>query len=395
MKIGIITHYYNSKNYGGNLQAYALQRYLAKKYTVEQICYQNSFAAQKSKKQLFKELGLLGLCKKVCIHIFRKLKACFMPKNKQVDKLLLIRTQAILNFNQKIPHSDVCYNTRNIYEAETQYDCFVTGSDQVWHPSAVNDAYLLKFVQNKPKLSYAASLAVSQLTPQQEEVMHNALQGYWSISVREENAVVLLKDIIAQKAEWVLDPVFLFGKEEWSEMAVETPIKEKYLFCYFLGTDKKCRNLAKAYAQKKNLKIVTFPYLQGVYQTCDKNFGDIPLYDVDPLGFVSLIKNAECVFTDSFHALAFSRIFEKQYFVFNRNGKRAMNDRIYSICKLFDEWEHFCDGTDKLSLKYIIGQTPIDYTKKFELFEKKKAQSRAYLWDTLEGVEKNSLCVNL
>ena len=72
-----------------------------------------------------------------------------------------------------------------------------------------------------------------------------------------------------------------------------------------------------------------------------------------------------------------------------------MNDRIYSICKLFDEWGHFCDGTDKLSLKYIIGQTPIDYTKKFELFEKKKAQSRAYLWDTLEGVEKNSLCVNL
>ena len=103
MKIGIITHYYNSKNYGGNLQAYALQRYLAEKYTVEQICYQNSFAAQKSKQQLFKELGLLGFCKKVCIHVFRKLKACFMPKNKQVDKLLLIRTQAILNFNQKIP----------------------------------------------------------------------------------------------------------------------------------------------------------------------------------------------------------------------------------------------------------------------------------------------------
>ena len=394
MKIGIITHYYKSKNYGGNLQAYALQRYLGSKYTVEQICYEN-ITSPKSKKELFAELGFLGFSKKCVKYMISGMKNIFRKRNREVESLLEKRKQAHLGFNQNIPHSNIKYTPKNIAEAESQYDCFITGSDQVWHPSAVNDAYLLKFVQNKPKLSYAASLAVSQLTPQQEEVMHNALQGYWSISVREENAVVLLKDIIAQKVEWVLDPVFLFGKEEWSEMAVETPIKEKYLFCYFLGTDKKCRNLAKAYAQKKNLKIVTFPYLQGVYQTCDKNFGDIPLYDVDPLGFVSLIKNAECVFTDSFHALAFSRIFEKQYFVFNRNGKRAMNDRIYSICKLFDEWGHFCDGTDKLSLKYIIGQTPIDYTKKFELFEKKKAQSRAYLWDTLEGVEKNSLCVNL
>ncbi|CBK88168.1 hypothetical protein EC1_04960 [Faecalitalea cylindroides T2-87] len=40
IKVGIITHYYKSTNYGGLLQAYALCTFLQKKgYNVEQICY--------------------------------------------------------------------------------------------------------------------------------------------------------------------------------------------------------------------------------------------------------------------------------------------------------------------------------------------------------------------
>ncbi len=41
MKIGIMTHYFNTLNYGGALQAYALPTVLKKMgYTAEQICYQ-------------------------------------------------------------------------------------------------------------------------------------------------------------------------------------------------------------------------------------------------------------------------------------------------------------------------------------------------------------------
>ena len=118
MKIGIITHYYQSKNYGGNLQAYALQRYLEKKYTVEQICYQNVNATPKSKKTLLKELGLFGFCKKCGKHVFNKLKTVFKPRNKKIDVLLEKRRQAILAFNKKIPHSDICYDAKTIKNKE-------------------------------------------------------------------------------------------------------------------------------------------------------------------------------------------------------------------------------------------------------------------------------------
>ena len=386
MKIGIITHYYKSKNYGGNLQAYALQRYLSKEYEVEQICYQSSNIKVQSKKELLKELGIWAFGKKAAKHIFNKLKSIVYPSNKQVEVLLIKRERVLLEFNQQIPHSDICYNEETIKEAEEQYDCFITGSDQVWHPSAVNEAYLLNFIKVKPKISYAASLAVSELTLPYQKRMKNALKDYQAISVREENAIALLQDLVGQSIEWVLDPVFLLDKEEWSEVAIENSIKEKYLFCHFLGTDKKTRKLAKAYAKKKNLKIVTIPYLSGKYQISDKNLGDIHLYDINPFGFISLIKNAEYVFTDSFHALAFSRIFEKQYMVFNRNGETSMNSRIYSICELFEEEAHFCDSNKKMCLDYVINQKPIDYTKEFEKFKKKKIQSIEFLRNTLKGV---------
>lgn len=386
MKIGIITHYYKSENYGGNLQAYALQRYLSKKYTVEQICYQNIHVTQKGKKQLLKELGFLRFCKKGCKHILNKLRAVFVRKDARVEALLEKRKRAISVFNEKIPHSNICYNARTIKEAEAQYDCFITGSDQVWHPMAVNEAYLLNFVTSKPKISYAASLAIDELTDVQKEKMRSALKDYRAISVREENAVTLLQDIVEQPIEWVIDPVFLLDKEEWSELANRFLVKEKYIFCYFLGASKKNRKLAKAYASEKNLKIVTLPHVLGGYQSCDKNFGDIPLYEIDPIDFISLIKNAECIFTDSFHALAFCRIFEKQYFVFNREGHSSMNSRIYSICQLYNERMHFCDDKQKMRLDYLTQQKLIDYTGPFDLFEKKKAQSLHYLWTHLSEI---------
>ena len=386
MKIGIITHYYKSKNYGGNLQAYALQHYLGHKYMVEQICYEN-ITSPKGKKELLAELGFWGFSKKCARYVLRRLKNTFQKRDSKVESLLEKRKKAILNFNQNIPHSTTIYSLENIAKAENQYDCFITGSDQVWHPSAVNEAYLLNFVKNKPKMSYAASLAVSQLTEQQEERMRAALKSYKAISVREKNAVTMLQGVAAQPIQWVLDPVFLLGQDEWSKLAVGELVTEKYLFCYFLGADKKIRKLANAYAQKRNLKLVTLPHLLGGYRVCDKNWGDVQLYDVDPAGFISLIKNAECVFTDSFHALAFARIFEKDYFVFNRQGNLSMNGRIYSLCELFNEWSHFCDSKEKLSLDYILKQYPIDYTKNFEEFKQKQEESFKYLHTNLERVE--------
>ena len=188
MKVGITTHYYNSNNYGGNLQAYALCQVLQKNgVQAEQICY-SALTKKRTPFQILKEKGLVAFCKLVAKRVLGVFKKIF-NKNKKIKGFIAQRKANILAFNQKIPHSDVVYNQDNIVEANDKYDMFITGSDQVWHPSAINKAYTLEFVKNKPKISYAASLSVSELSDNQKEYFKEFIKDYSAVSVREENSV--------------------------------------------------------------------------------------------------------------------------------------------------------------------------------------------------------------
>ena len=74
MKVGIVTHYYKSKNYGGNLQAYALTSYLSScGYEAEQICYDPMTSLSQSGGMLQKilKLGISGTVRGV----FSRLKS--------------------------------------------------------------------------------------------------------------------------------------------------------------------------------------------------------------------------------------------------------------------------------------------------------------------------------
>ena len=364
MKIGIITHYYQSQNYGGNLQAYALCRFLNKRHSTEQICYVHRSLKRKMLKKCYKlPIKAMSLLKRKLTFLLTK------RETKKIAFALEQRRERLLAFNCSIPHSLIIYNEETICEAEKVYDLFITGSDQVWHPAAVNDAYLLNFVKDKPKISYAASLAVDSLTKEYSESLHTSLENFRAISVRERNAVELLCALTSKSVEWVLDPVFFLAKEEWEEIIPVRQIKEKYLFCYFLGNNKKIRELARLYAEKHVLKIVTLPHLNGNYNRADEGFGDVQLYDVAPADFLSLIKNAEYIFTDSFHAVAFSLIFKKQYFVFNRDASRKMNSRIYSLGELFGTENRFFKNKIEMNVQYLECINEIDYDQEKKGFD--------------------------
>lgn len=367
MKVGIITHYYKSTNYGGNLQAYALCRVIeGMGHTVEQISFDTS-----------RDKGLVYSAKRLARKILK-------PSLKNRSNFA-IRKKAFEQFNQGlIPHSRV-YSEKNIHKCVNDYDVFITGSDQVWHPFVACNGYLLEFVpSSKKKLSYSASIAHNELTEKQRERYKNALSDYSAISVRENEAVEILKPLASKKIEVVLDPTLLLTKNEWLEIADDVHINEDYIFCYFLGSDEKQRSVASEFARKNNLKIATLPHLLGQYRECDSSFGDYKLYDVTPQKLISIINNSKCVFTDSFHATVFSLICEKEHFVFQRSGHKSMSSRIYTLCSLFDTQEHFCDTEDKTTLSYIESLEKIDYSKEKEAFVKQKEASLAFLKSNLE-----------
>lgn len=368
-KIGIITHYYNSKNYGGVLQAYALCQFLREQgYNAEQVQYDKESDSSIKHK--------VGNCYRYFLTIPMRIR------HKKMYADLAARTRAFAEFRDKqIPHSASVFNRKSMNKLADAYDLYITGSDQVWHPNAVCDAYLLDFGEKKvKKMSYAASIAKEKLTKQELESYRRALNGYCAISVREKNAVDILQPISPVDVKWVLDPVFLLRKEEWLSMIQKkNNIDVPYVACYFLGSDKNERKLAKFYAESKNLKLVVFPFLSGNINDVDLDFGDESRIAASPTEFISVIQNAESVFTDSFHAMAFSLLFEKQVFVFERVEGTSMGSRIESLAGLFGITNHYCNRPEMKTSEYLSEVTPIDYLNTNTAFESKRNESMSFL----------------
>lgn len=388
MRVGILTHCFGSSNYGGNLQAYALCRVIASiGYHAEQIQYD-----RREDEPFWKIHRAVTVKKRIgkLYHAFFRKPVSFV-NNWPVRADLKKRTDAIRRFNlQEIPHSDAIYTQRDISKCVEKYHAFITGSDQVWHPDAVCNAYLLDFVQGDrySKFSYAASIATDQLTDPQLERYRSSLADYQAISVRENNAVEMVQAITDLPVVQVLDPTLLLSAAQWDEIATDKRLDEKYLFCYFLGDSKEQRKLAQDYAQKHQLKIVTLPYLLGAYRKCDQDFGDEQLFDVSPGDFISLIKHADCVFTDSFHAAVFSLLYQREFYIFERQAAQSMGSRLRSLTELFGIQDHFCDTPRKASNQYIESLQKIDYSGTFHRFEALKEESLAFLKTNLVLAEK-------
>lgn len=367
MKIGILTHYYQSRNYGGLLQAYALCEVIKDMgIDVEQISY-DRFSQKKNLKS-YVRLYLKKIRDIICY-----------PQELIIHKKIQQRVEALESFEKSIPHSRV-YSDENINQSVDLYDGFIVGSDQVWHPNVFCKGYLLSFVPGtKLKLSYAASVAKDELTEEQRQVLKSALQDYTAVSVREEQAVSLLKAVSPVDIEWVLDPTLLLSRQKWSLLCSKCEINEPYLFCYFLGDEKHPRYLAREYAAAHNLKVVNLPHLMGHYRKCDVCFADIEKYDVSPGQFLSLINNASCIFTDSFHAMIFAGIFQRQYFVFDRGEFENMSSRIYSLGELYKAEERFCDTSEKQQMEYLESIQAIDYSIELSMLERMKEKSLNFL----------------
>ena len=164
------------------------------------------------------------------------------------------------------------------------------------------------------------------------------LPRFDSIMVREESGKKLVKQLINRDVPIVCDPTLLFCAEEWGAVIPQKRrINEPYILCYFLGNNPEQRIWAKELASKTHLKIVQLPNLDE-YIKSDEGFADYPLYEVAPLDFVSLIRDAKYVLTDSFHCTALSALHQKTFFCFRRyqdDGTVSTNGRLYSLLKSF------------------------------------------------------------
>lgn len=388
-KVGIITIYYRSFNYGGLLQSYALTEFINKKTKLQ--AEQISYAAIPAKKTIFEKWDLIkgfsikALLGKVLIKLDILWRIILKPN---ISKKFTKREQLCDSFRNMVPHSaEVKEN--DLKALNKKYDVFISGSDQVWNPNTFYSPYFLDFVtDNKKKIAFAASMGVNALSTHQEKKLLPLINRFDLISVREKKAKQILEKCIpGMEIKVVLDPVLLLDTSEWNQIA-KTLIKDrKYIYAYFLGERQRNIRLAKKTAQILNLPIATVPYIYRRYNGFDHKFGDIRLYDAGPCEFLGLIKDAEFILTDSFHAAVFSVIFQKPFFVYDRdleNDTNSMNSRLIDFLEELGLEDRRI--TREKQLTESKAKELIDYQKVYSILQEKRKYTMDFLFHALDSL---------
>lgn len=385
-KVGILTLYHKNYNFGGLLQAYALPCALKENLGVEaeQIDYMRSNPPLVPTSSPEPDSGMLLKCYQSIYEWVWRLAQRICEK-----RYFIKRTRAFDCFIQEIAHSQITYDADTIQNSLTEYQRFVCGSDQIWNTELIGpdiEVYTLQFVpENHRKIAYAPSVAVPNIVPDFVFSFQNGLKGLDAISVREKDALPLLKKLTDQKIEVVVDPVLLLTENQWSEVARGAERKRKYILCYLLGDSTGQRSAATRFSRRIRRSILTFPHIIfNCVRKSDLFFGDIHDYTSGPREFLSLIKNADFVITDSFHACVFSMIFETPFVVFERHRegeKGNMNSRIYDF---LEEYHLESQLVTEEKLVKMQGIPKIDYTYAHAHWKKRREESLEYLANALK-----------
>lgn len=339
MKIGILT-YHNTTNYGAIFQCYALQKYIINKgIQCEIINYNSNVLKNRYSINIFSNNNIKQVLKKIL--------------NYRVSKGLNKSFEKFTKENIKLSQSE--YNEFSIDKANQEYDKFIVGSDQIWNFKLSGDDknYYLDFVKdNDKKNSYAASFGITSFERNQEKIIIDLLEKFKNISVREKHGVELINKLgIKNEVSQHIDPVFLLKQEGWSKFICQTKFKKKYILVYEITYTKNMMDFARKLAKIYNYKII---FVSG---TNRKMKGAMNKSDLSPEQFLSYLKNAEYIVTSSFHCMAFSIIFNKEFYYDVPEHANNTSSRLDSLAELLNLTERKLDDN-----KEICGKT-IDYAK--------------------------------
>ena len=375
--VGLLTLDSRIYNYGGFLQEMALQDAINSfGYECEIIDYEvsqefNTFSLKRGIKNFSFDKIKKKLTKEKTILLSSPVSDSITKRKRAFDKY---RAHNLV-LSKKMSYSD-------LHSIDLNYEQLVCGSDQIWNPDYNIPAFFLNFGRKDcRKIIYAASIGKGQLSCLEKKTYSKLLEFPDYISVREDSAQKLISSITEKNVELVLDPTLLHQQEYWMKKADDSSLNHRnYIFCYFLNlTDEKVKS-ANDFARKNNCEIIAIPYLHNeVEEYTEKLEGKI-LSEVNPADFLNLIRNAEAVITDSFHATVFSIIFQKDFWCFGRNaGTYNMNTRLHTLLGYVEMQDRLIEPDD---LKNKMHCTHVDID--LHNLKIKQKESIAFLSDALE-----------
>lgn len=356
-KIGILTHHY-IHNYGAFLQGYALQEAIKRLYPndeVYMIDYVNKKHAIKNtlgwfrynpKKDSIKsykqKIRIPGIFKKIQSHYYN-----LTIKIHNVDELNKLKLNAI-----------------------------VVGSDEVWHYEDIAK-HPMKFgygIKVDKLISYAPSTGNSSVKENIPEYVKEGLKNFTALSARDDNAEALIKNVLNKEATRVLDPTFLYDFPDYDSKFVSYIKSQKYILMYYCDNlPENIRSKIIEYADNNGYKI----FGAGEY----KKWFTESFVDINPFEWVEMFKNAQFVFTGTFHGAVFSIKSKKNFYAYLTNPSRVK--KVKSLLKQFGIEDRIIDN-DNYQNKFCNIYDEINYSMVNERIMTEKNNSLEYIKSSVD-----------
>lgn len=330
---------------GTSLQAFAVSKFIANAGYPNKVInydeYSGHFLWQIKPKLNAILLTILDLSPAISQMICSSKYAKLQISRKQMDKFNAFETQYL-------PLTKRRYTSlKSLQKDFSDLDACICGSDQIWSPYFFDPAFFLSFISSTKtkKIAYAPSMGITdeKLVGEQQRELIKQIDY---LSCREKEAAQIVENITGRSVPVVLDPTLMLPENEWFKMESENENKqsEKYILTYFLHTDSYQDSIPHSYIKALKEKTGLPVYNVSLFNLVNSIEADKQFDTIGPLDFLSLVKNAEWICTNSFHCCIFSHIFARKFFVFERymkggNTGSNQNSRIHTLLRLF-EMEH-------------------------------------------------------
>lgn len=372
MRIGILTLPLHT-NYGGILQAYALQTVLnGMGHEARVLDKAHHIPVSKGKMAL--------------LFPYRAYRKFILKKNEGVfrewARSRFFRTSAkfMEEFIERYLQRDEYVHLSDLKASD--YDALIVGSDQVWRRmywKHIEEAYL-DFARdwNVIRMAYAASFGISEwdYTPMETQRCASLLSKFEAVGVREKDGVTLCKDHLqCNSAKVVLDPTMLLEADSYRQMILNEDAEtfKGQLLSYVLDGSEEKKQILNQVASMLGLQIFKVNNENIETKGGYENNVQPPVEE-----WLNGFNKAGFVVTDSFHACVFSILFHKQFVVVG-NPKRGLS-RIYNLLETFELTDRLVLDTN--SLKKVLNAR-IDYDKVDMILADQRKNSLDFLRHTL------------
>jgi hypothetical protein len=370
LKIGILT-FHEANNFGAVLQAYALKETIKQfnNGSVEIIDYKQPY--------IFEDYLLVKINGSSAQEFIRSL----------VDNIRLLPFKYLYKKNFKkfrkkyLDISVVKYhNPKDI----NGYDIYIVGSDQVWNTRIVkyDEVFFLGFgTGKKKKIAYGASIGSDNVSVEQRAWIEKGINNIDYISVREDSAVKIITPLVNKQVERVLDPTLLADPKLWNKCINDTKLKTPYLLLYKVPVNDELYNVTNIIARQLHLPVVYVHYHS--YSNFDdsdkpKKYGFKNKKTGGPSEFITLIKNAKFIVTNSFHGTAFSIIFNKNFVAVPGAG----GTRITGLLNMLHLSDRVVTNHNQVTENFNF---EMNYKTANEILSKEKEKSLNFLKNALEN----------